>query len=469
MNTKTLQQFINQTWEESIIPTLSQYIAIPCKSPAFDPNWQQHGYIDQAIDLLSDWCKAQAIPDMQMAVHRLPGRTPLLFIEIPGQTAETVLLYGHMDKQPEMVGWHEGLGPWKPVLKDGRLYGRGGADDGYAVCAALTAIKALKEQNIPHARCVIVIEASEESGSCDLPAYIAHLKAQIGTPSLIICLDSGCDNYNQLWCTTSLRGVVNMKLTVEILTEGVHSGAASGVVPSSFRILRELLSRVEDQHTGEILLKELHVEIPEGRVIEAKKTADVIGEDVWKNYPWVEGAHPAAAVSMQDLILNRNWRPTLSIVGVDDMPRCADAGNVLRPKTTLMLSFRIPPGCDPKNAASALKAQLERDPPYGAKVSIGMIQDGRGWNAPALESWLSDALDTASNEYFGRPAMHRGEGGSIPFMFMLGEQFPKAQFMVTGVLGPHSNAHGPNEFLDIETAKKVTACVASVLAVHGGK
>jgi acetylornithine deacetylase/succinyl-diaminopimelate desuccinylase-like protein len=468
MNLKNLQQFINQTWEQSIIPTLSQYIAIPCKSPAFDPDWQQHGYLDQAITLLSDWCKAQEIPDMQMTVHRLEGRTPLLFIEIPGSTEETVLLYGHMDKQPEMVGWHDDLGPWKPVLKDGRLYGRGGADDGYAVCAAITAIKALQEQNIPHARCVVVIEASEESGSCDLPAYITHLKTQIGTPELIICLDSGCDNYEQLWCTTSLRGLVNIKLTVEILTEGVHSGAASGIVPSSFRIMRELLSRVEDEHTGEILLKELHVTIPAGRILEAEKTAEVIKEDVWKNYPWVKGAHPQN-VSMQGLILNRTWKPTLSITGMDDIPRLADAGNVLRPKTSVMLSFRIPPECDPEKAANALQKQLEIDPPYGAQVSTEISQKGAGWNAPALQKWLSEALDKASNEHFSRPAMHRGEGGSIPFMYMLGEQFPNAQFMVTGVLGPHSNAHGPNEFLHIDAGKKVTACVASVLAAHAKK
>jgi len=467
MNLNQLQQFIYQAWDQSIIPTLSRYIEIPCKSPAFDPEWEKHGYIDQAMELLSDWCRAQQIPDMQLTVHRLPGRTPLLLIEIPGELSETVLLYGHMDKQPEMVGWHEDLGPWKPILKEGRLYGRGGADDGYAVCAALTAIKALKEQGIAHARCVIVIEASEESGSCDLPEYIAHLKPQIGKPDLIICLDSGCDNYDQLWCTTSLRGLINASVSVEILTEGVHSGAASGIVPSSFRILRGLLSRIEDQQTGEILLKELQVEIPSGRILEAKKTAETIGDDVWKNYPWVEGAHPAA-VPGEQLILNRNWKPTLSVIGMDDIPRLADAGNVLRPKTSVMLSLRIPPTCHPERAAAALKKVLETDAPYGAKVSV-KVDYAAGWNAPALQDWLAQALDEASHQHFGRPAMHRGEGGSIPFMYMLGEKFPQAQFMVTGVLGPHSNAHGPNEFLHVDAGKKVTACVASVLAAHARK
>jgi acetylornithine deacetylase/succinyl-diaminopimelate desuccinylase-like protein len=466
MNLKNLQQFINQTWDESIIPTLSQYIEIPCKSPAFDAEWEKNGYIDQAMKLLADWCYAQQITEMQLTVHRLPGRTPLLCIEIPGSLKETVLLYGHMDKQPEMTGWHDDLGPWKPVLKEGRLYGRGGADDGYAVCAAITAIKALKAQNIPHPRCVIVIEASEESGSPDLPAYMQHLKAQIGQPDLIICLDSGCDNYEQLWCTTSLRGVMNAKLTIEILTEGVHSGAASGVVPSSFRILRMLLDRIEDSQTGRMLLKELQVDIPAGRILEAKNTAETISDGVWENYPWVKGAHPADLAG-EELILNRTWRSTLSIIGIDDIPNLANAGSVLRPKTTLMLSVRTPPTCDPEQAAAALKAALEVDPPYGAKVSLEVPKSSAGWNAPELQSWLSQALDEASKAHFGKPAMHRGEGGSIPFMYMLGEQFPEAQFMVTGVLGPHSNAHGPNEFLHIDAGKKVTACVASVLAEIG--
>jgi acetylornithine deacetylase/succinyl-diaminopimelate desuccinylase-like protein len=464
MNTKNLKKSIEEAWEQSIIPTLSRYIEIPCTSPAFDPNWEKNGYIDQAMDLLVDWCQAQAIPDMQLQVHRLPGRTPLLRIEIPGEAEGTVLLYGHMDKQPEMTGWRAELGPWKPVIQEGRLYGRGAADDGYAVCAALTAIRALKIQGLPHARCVILIEASEESGSVDLPAYISHLAAQIGKPDLIVCLDSGCDNYDQLWCTSSLRGLIRAQLCVEILTEGVHSGLASGIVPSSFRILRSLLDRIEDPHTGEILLPALQVDIPAQRKMEAKKTAEVLHDAVWKNYPWVEGAHPSA-LPAEEYILCRNWKPALCVTGMDDIPSMQAGGNVLRPKTSAMLSLRIPPTCDPQQAALALKAALQRDPPYGAHISVKTSYD-TGWNAPALQPWLAEALDQASLQHFGKPVMHRGEGGSIPFMYLLGAQFPDAQCLVTGVLGPHSNAHGPNEFLHIETAKKVTACVAEVLAAQ---
>lgn len=465
MNIEKMQTFIHNTWEQSIIPALCEYVSIPCKSVAFDAEWEKNGYIDQAIQLISAWCHAQQIFDMRFSIHKLPGHTPILLMDIPGQCSETVLLYGHLDKQPEMDGWLEGLAPWKPVIKDGKLYGRGSADDGYAVFSALTAIKALQEQKIPHARCIILIETSEESGSVDLPVYMQHLKKEIGKPDLIICLDSGADNYNQLWCTTSLRGMVNAALTVEILTEGVHSGAASGVVPSSFRILRQLLDRLENVATGEVLLKEFYVDIPNNRILEAEKIADTIGDEVWKNYPWIKGSHPSR-ISNKSLILNRTWMPTLSIIGAGDIPTIKNAGNVIRPRTSLVLSLRTPPTCNSEMASKALKKALEYDPPYGANISVDILNSAHGWNAPELQNWLHHAIDEASLIHFGKNAMYKGEGGSIPFMHMLGQEFPQAQFVITGVLGPHSNAHGPNEFLHIDTAKKVTSCVASILAAH---
>ena len=460
-----MQNFINQTWDTSILPTLSRYIEIPCQSVMFDAQWEAHGYLDQAMALICRWCHEQQVAGISMKVHKLPGRTPLLVMDIPGDMEKTVLLYGHMDKQPEMEGWEADLGPWKPVIKDGKLYGRGGADDGYAVFSALTAIKALQEQNIPHAHCVILIEASEESGSLDLPFYIQHLKTEIGTPDLVICLDSGTENYDQFWSTTSLRGMVSATLTVEILTEGVHSGSASGVVPSSFRILRQLFDRIENPDTGEILLKEFHVNIPEDRRLEAKKTAQTIGDEVWQHYPWVGNARPIKT-SNEQLILDRTWLPTLSVTGISGIPSLSSAGNVLRPKTSVALSFRTPPTCDVELAANSLKQVLEKDPPYGAKISIDHLSSHHGWNAPKLKTWLVDALKEVSLVHFGKPAMYKGEGGTIPFMHMLGTEFPNAQFVITGVLGPHSNAHGPNEFLHIDMAKKLTACVASLLVIH---
>ncbi len=465
MKPETTIDFINAVWDQSIIPTLEQYIRIPNKSPAFDPEWQSHGYMDQAISLLKEWCLKQDVKGLALQVHRIENRTPLLLIEVSGQIDTTVLLYGHLDKQPEMTGWQPDLNPWQPVIKNHRLYGRGGADDGYSVFAALTAVKALQQQNIPHARCVILIEASEESGSIDLPAYIDALPEKIGKPDLVICLDSGCGNYEQLWCTTSLRGLVGGKLKVEILREGVHSGAASGVVPSSFAILRQLLDRIDNSQTCEIKLDALNVKIPEDRIAEAKHVAEVLGAHVWCEYPWISGATPPSILG-HELVLNRTWRPALCITGIAGIPSLNNAGNVLRPYTEAMLSIRIPPTCDAKSAAKAIKETLEKEPPHGAHVTYTPHDAASGWNAPVTTKWLNDAIQHASQTFYQKPGLFMGEGGSIPFMGMLGKKFPQAQFVITGVLGPQSNAHGPNEFLELNYAKRLTCCVASILADH---
>ena len=474
MDARQIDRFVADKWDEDIVPQLVDYIRIPNKSPMFDADWAAHGYMDEAVALMERWARAQAIPGMTVEVVRLEGRTPLIFLDIPASGAETgedcVLLYGHLDKQPEMAGWDEGLGPWEPVLKGDRLYGRGGADDGYAIFGSLAAIMALQAQGAPHARCVILIEACEESGSYDLPAYVDHLADRIGRPSLVVCLDSGCGNYEQLWCTTSLRGLAGGNFTVRVLEEGVHSGDASGIVPSSFRLLRQLLSRIEDEKTGRILVDGLHVEIPEDRRAQAGQVAGVLGTAVYDKFPFLPGMAPMfdadAADDLSELVLNRTWRPALSVTGVDGMPPLSSAGNVLRPYTAVKLSLRLPPTLDGKRAGELLKDALLRDPPNGARVTLELEKASTGWNAPALAPWLERAIESASREFFGKPAMYMGEGGTIPFMGMLGEKFPGAQFMITGVLGPHSNAHGPNEFLHIPMGKKVTACVARVIAEH---
>jgi acetylornithine deacetylase/succinyl-diaminopimelate desuccinylase-like protein len=370
-----------------------------------------------------------------------------------------------MDKQPEMTGWDAGLGPWQPVLRGDRLYGRGGADDGYSTFASLTALKILQDQGIPHARCVVIIEGSEESGSPDLPYYIEHLSDRIGSPSLVVCLDSGAGNYDQLWCTTSLRGMVVGNLHVEVVREGVHSGDASGIVPSSFRILRMLLSRLEDENDGRIMPAALHVETPAERIEQAQAAAAVLGDRVWNHFPWHEGGHPVTDDRVE-LILNRTWRPQLAITGAAGLPELGDAGNVMRPMTAARVSLRLPPGVDGEIARELVTELLTRDPPYGAKVRFDAAEGIDGWNAPALAPWLESAVAESSLTYFGKPAMYMGEGGTIPFMGMLGEKFPDAQFLITGVLGPESNAHGPNEFLDIPTARKLSCCVAETVRQH---
>lgn len=463
MNTEQNFNYVNTLWDKSIVPTLIDYIKIPNKSPQFDRDWEKNGYMDQAVELIANWCREHAIPGMTLEIVREPGRTPLIYIDVPGNNDDTVLLYGHLDKQPEMVGWEEGLGPWTPVLRGDKLYGRGGADDGYSAFASLTALKSLHEQNIPHSRCVILIEGSEESGSSDLPFYVDKLQAQIGNPSLVVCLDSGCGNYEQLWLTTSLRGLVGGTLTISVLKEGTHSGAGSGIVPSCFRVLRQLLNRIEDESTGDVIVDDLKVSIPGNRTEQAALAATVLDKTLFEEMPFLSGVKPESN-SVSELILRRTWKAALSVIGIDGMPSLENAGNVTLPTLSVKLSMRIPPTTNPEKASTILKQLLEKNPPSNATVKFEINDTGPGWNAPKEADWLVASINNASNTYFGKDAMSMGEGGSIPFMGMLGEKFPQAQFMITGVLGPKSNAHGPNEFLHIPMGKKLTACVAQVVA-----
>lgn len=469
MNQVAAQQFVDEKWNDEIVPELVEYIKIPNKSPHFDPDWDEHGYMEDAIQQIHKWCAKQDIVGLTTEIVRLEGRTPLIFMEIPaingGDQEDTVLLYGHLDKQPEMTGWADGLGPWIPVIRDEKLYGRGGADDGYAAYGSLTAIMAVQREQLPHTRCVVIIEACEESGSYDLPFYIDHLQDRIGSPSLVVCLDSGAGNYEQLWLTVSLRGMAAGTLRADVLEEGVHSGYASGVVPSSFRVLRQLVARLEDENTGRVLPDYLQADIPEQRIEQTRRMAEELGDEIWQAYPFADGTEPQAENNLERL-LNRTWRPALSYTGVEGMPELGSAGNVLRPHTSLKLSMRLPPTVDGEQASQQLKETLEANPPCNARVQFETDQAATGWNAPAVAPWLHQSLEQASQASYGRSVMYMGEGGTIPFMAMLGDAFPKAQFMITGVLGPKSNAHGPNEFLHIPFARKLTTCVAQVLTDH---
>ena len=463
MKSDILNKSITEFWDNKIVPTLIEYIKIPNKSPSFDPDWEKHGHMDRVLDLAVKWTEKNKPDGSVITIKKSPGRTPLLLLDIPGTKDGNILMYGHLDKQPEMEGWNEDLGPWKPVIKDEKLYGRGGADDGYALFASVASIKALKEQNIDHPRILVLIEFSEESGSPDLPHYMDLCADIIGAPNLVICLDSGAGDYKRFWTTTSLRGLIGLKMKVEVLREGVHSGGASGHVPSSFRIARSLLSRLEDEKTGEILIDELNTEIPDYRIEETKNLVSILNNEVVEEFPWKDNMKPSTNDNVEG-VLRRTWKPAVSIVGVDGMPSTANAGNVLRPYTTLQLSMRIPPTANAKNAVQAMKKTLSKNIPYDATVELQFEKAGEGWNAPESKPWLLEAIDKASKEYFGQMACSMGEGGSIPFMGMLGKQFPEAQFVITGVLGPQSNAHGPNEFLHIPFAKRLTCCISCIIA-----
>lgn len=460
------RQYVDQVFEKSVIPQLSNYIRIPNKSPSFDQDWEKNGYMNQAVKMFANWARDHIGPLAHVEEVYVEGRTPLLLIDIPGEcNHDPILLYGHLDKQPEMSGWDEDKGPWTPKREGDRLYGRGAADDGYAMFTALSAITALKEQKIPHNRCVVLIEACEESGSADLPYYLETYKDRIGSPSLIICLDSGCGNYDQLWCTSSLRGVVGGVINAQVLKEGIHSGSGGGVAPESFSVLRAMLDRLEDPETGHVKPDALHVLVSEKRIQEARDVVAAKQETKDTSLPLTEGVIPVTQDPVGQILQN-TWEPSLAITGSDYLPNIADAGNVLRPQTSLKLSMRIPPTLSPDVAMNSIKETLETKPPFQAKVSFIDAHGAPGWEAPTNEPWLEQALQDSSVEYFGKPYLTTGEGGSIPFMADLAQKFPQAQFMVTGVLGPQSNAHGPNEFLEIPTAKKLTCCVAHVISEH---
>ena len=463
-----LRQTIDHAWEDDIVDSLSEYIKIPALSPAFDSNWKENGYIDAAVQHIAEWCKAQPIEGLTVEVREIEGRTPLIYMEVPGKGDENILLYQHLDKQPEFVGWHEGLGPWTPVRRGDKLYGRGGADDGYGAYATLTAVRCLQEQGVAHANLKIIVEASEESGSPDLPAHLEALADRIGVPSMVVCLDSGAGDWDHLWLTTSLRGVIVGTLDVSVTTAGVHSGDGGGVIPSSFRIVRQLLDRLQDSETGRILLDELYADIPEIRQQQAQAAAAVLGDEVFTKFPFKDGVKPNND-DLAELILNRTWRPALEITGADGLPETATAGNVLRTNTKLALSIRIPAGVDSHMAEKLIAETLQNNPPQGAHVKWEVKHPADGFHANPVSEWLSQALETASQNHFGNGVQFMGEGGTIPFMPMLQHQFPAAEFMITGILGPESNAHGPNEFTHIPCAKAVTGCVSEILAAHAAK
>jgi acetylornithine deacetylase/succinyl-diaminopimelate desuccinylase-like protein len=462
---------VDRVWDDDIVPVLHDYIRIPNVSVAFDAAWAEAGHMARATELLRDWCQRHAdegLAGATVEVHEIEGRTPLLLVDVPptggGDADDTVLLYGHLDKQPPFTGWRAGLGPWEPVVDGPRLYGRGSADDGYSTFSAITALEAVRAAGGAHTRCVVLIEASEESGSPDLPAHLDALGDRLGEPSLVVALDSWCGDWDRLWITTSLRGVLDMVLRVEVLTEGVHSGSAGGVVPSSFRILRSLLSRIEDERSGELLVRELHVDIPDQRLRQITATAPDLG-DLADRFPLAGDTRPERP-STEQMLIARTWQPALEVTGIEGAPSTAEAGNVLRPSTAVKLSVRVPPTADPVAAAEAIGRRLTADPPYDAHVTVEHGSAEPGWHAPPEVHWLARAVDSGSRAAFGQPARSLGEGGTIPFMGMLGRQFPRAQFVITGVLGPGSNAHGPNEFLHLPTARRVTTAVAHILDAH---
>ncbi len=454
----------DELWEESIIPSLSDFIKIEALSPSFEPNWREKRELDATIDLFTKWLVEQELEGMEYKVHRIGERTPVLLVTVEGTGSGEVIFYSHLDKQPSRPElWSEGLHPLKGVRRDPWLYGRGALDDGYGGYVCVTALKMLQEQGVPYPRSHFLIETCEESGSYDLPPYLELLTEDLGDPDLIVVLDSGGPDYEHIWVTEALRGLVAGNLSVQVSNEGVHSGMSGGVIPSSFRIQRMLLDRVEDSKTGKILVPEMYVEISDKVRKEAEELGKLLGDEIWAQLPVVDTLRPHNEGSAE-ILLDMNWRPAMSVIGANGMPPTQTAGNVLRTHTDLKLSFRIPPGVNSEIIDSILKERLESNPPYGSKVEYIPDAAADGFHAPAMDGKIADALSSASLHISGLPPMATWVGGTIPFMAMMQKKYPSAQFFCTGTGGPGNNAHGPDEKLHIPSSKRLTAVLSATIA-----
>ena len=373
MDHSSVHGVVETGWMASALPSLAEYIKIPALSPDFDASWAETGHLRRAVEHVRDWIAARGLPGAGLEILELDGRSPLLVVDVPatpGAVAQgTVVLYGHLDKQPPAGDWSEGLDPWQPMVRGYRLYGRGAVDDGYAGYAAALAIEAVHATGGEHARSVLLLETGEESGSRDLPAYMEHLAGRLGDVSLVVCLDAGGGDYERLWLTTSLRGIVQATVKVTVLTSPQHSGLAGGIVPSSFRVLRALLERVEDAGTGRIKLPAMNVQIPAERRAGAEALARFDPGAPKRRHPLADGVRPESEDDVE-LILNSTWRPALAVTGASGLPEPADAGNVLRASTSLKLSFRLPPTADSRAALAELEQALTTDVPNHAQVEL---------------------------------------------------------------------------------------------------
>lgn len=458
------KEFIHKAWSGETLDALKDFIRLPSKSAAFDADWEAHGLLLKAVQQAANW-GSQRFPLGTFDVLSRPGITPALFIDLPatgGHTGRPVFFYGHFDKQPETEGWSDGLSPWTPVIREGRLYGRGASDDGYSFYATLTAVQALEASQTPHPRIVGFFETDEESGSRDLDAYLSEIAPRCGNPCLLGILDLGVCDYDRLWLTRSLRGVVGFKLTVEVLEHPVHSGIASGIVPSSFAIIRELLDRLENPATGRVKLPEFHTSLSEENAKSIQHCAQILGKQI-TCFPYAGNTQPRTD-DPAEAIRRNTWEPSLSILGADGLPPTSAASALLRSSTTLALSFRIPPHVDPQNALVAATRVVTENVPSNARITIRDAHAESGFEAPALAAWLEKAVDTASQSNFNNSFEYCFEGATIGTMKEFQRAFPNASFLNTGVLGAIENAHAPDESILLDYVERLTCALADIIA-----
>eukprot|EP00930_Biecheleria_cincta_P001434 TRINITY_DN102578_c0_g1_i1.p1 TRINITY_DN102578_c0_g1~~TRINITY_DN102578_c0_g1_i1.p1 ORF type:complete len:509 (+),score=102.59 TRINITY_DN102578_c0_g1_i1:153-1679(+) len=469
MDSVETMRIVEEEWNAAM-PVLQDFVRIPNLTPLRDADWETNGLLDKATDHVANWVKAQNLDRCTVEIFKDEGNSPFLFIEVGGtpgspKAASTILMYGHLDKQPHGEGWDEDAGPTAAVIKDGKLFGRGAGDDGYAVFSCIIALKALQRQGVAHPRTVILAECSEESGSMHLSHYVQKLDGRIGTPSAVYCLDAGVEDYNRFWLNTSLRGALAATLEVSISSIAQHSGTAGGIVPDVHRIMRQLLARIEDVNTGRMLLPDFFTKIPVERQAEMKAASEALGyPQTSRKIPFLPGCHPVVDDAFQ-LYRANSWEPSMAVIGSEGIPGFASASPILATSHKIMLAVRLPPMVDPEIAAAAMKSVLERDPPCGAKVCVDFKFKVKGFHAGEVKPNLEKAMNQASEQIFGKPPGSFGCGGTIPLMNILQEMFPDASLIVSGILGPGSNEHGPNESMPIEYAKKFTACVSMIMGL----
>ena len=466
---KKIYREVESLWDKSLLPALKEFIHIPALSPDFDARWEENGNLMKAVLQAKDWAEKQGVKGLkcEIVVHR--GHTPCLLVEIGEQgcpeTTKSVFFYGHLDKQPENEGWDKNKSPWNPVVEDGKLFGRGAVDDGYSFYTCIGAIKALQNLAIAHPRCVGLFECCEESSSRHYEEYLKETEDKLGPIGLVIALDSASGDFERLWITHSLRGMIGGIIDAQALKAGVHSGEASGIVPSSFMILRSLLDRIERSSTGEIIPEVFHCEIPASALEETKAVADLLGDEVWSLFPWYGESSPLHTDPFSCL-LHRNWRPALSVTGADGIPSIEAAGNVMRVHTALKVGMRLPPLVDAEKASQAFGQIVCEDPPFNVGLSYKPTVASTGWQAPQEAAWLKRAFEESSLAYWGNLPCYLGMGASIPLLNLFNRIWPEAQFMVAGALGPNSNAHGPNESLHLGYAVRLTAAIAWIISQY---
>ena len=471
MDTELLKKYVDKQFTLNILPNLMNFIRIPNLSPLFDPNWKTNGYLFKAANLIVSYAKSLNIKNAEINLLQDSGHTPMVFIEIPASRKNdnrTVIFYGHYDKQPYGTGWDKDKSPTNPVIVDGRLYGRGSADDGYASFSILTAIKTCQEFNCLMPRICCLFEGAEESTDADLKYYFDKLIPILGDNVVaFIPLDSGCPDYDRLWMANSLRGIVDIDVNIQTLDQESHYGPeASGIIAENLFLMRKIYDGLVDSTNGEFKLEEFKIaedKIPAIVMEQMQKEIEIVGDNFIKNIPLYEGVSPLKT-DVKELMINNRWKPSCFILGIDNCPKTEDRGFGVSSGINVRMSIRIPPTVDKNKAIEALKKALSDNIYFGAQVKLGYLDYGEGVLLANMSNKVKNILNKASLEFFGNESVFTGVGGSIPFIGYFQSKYPNTDIICTGIVGSDSHEHGPNENLNIEACKKMVCVLCYFLS-----